>query len=639
MPEHGAGSTRCDSSHGCHALEFARMDDQGSSDWGAKVLPDGRVRFRLWAPAVSEVRLSLVDRPESLPLNRLPEGWHELVTDLASAGSLYRFALDRGLQVPDPASRFQPQDVSGPSEVIDTSQYVWLNLDWKGRPWHEAVIYELHVGSFTPEGTFRAAMEKLPHLAELGVTAIELMPIGDFPGTRNWGYDGVFWYAPESTYGRPEHLQEFVDAAHGHGLMVFLDVVYNHFGPEGNYLGTYAPSFFTERHHTPWGAAINYDGRHSSAVRDFAIENAQYWLAEFRLDGLRLDAVHTILDDSPRHLLDELADRVRRAFPDRHVHLILENEENQARRIARDSDSTPTHYTAQWNDDVHHVLHTAATGEGSGYYADYLGDDGKLARALAEGFAFQGERMTFRGTERGEPSAHLPPEAFVAFIQNHDQVGNRAFGDRLNEIAPEPAVRAVAACYLLLPQVPMLFMGEEWSAEQPFPFFCDFHGALADAVREGRRAEFARFPEFQDPVQRSRIPDPQSPETFRSAKLNWGALDKPQHRAWLEWYSELLGVRRREIVSRIPRIGGHGARYEVPGPGAVRIAWNVKGEHGNAEQLRLLANLCHRPLEGAGLVDGRIIWLEGEPSVADAVPPWTVCWSIRELHDPELSRS
>jgi maltooligosyltrehalose trehalohydrolase len=313
---------------------------------------------------------------------------------------------------------------------------------------------------------------------ELGVTAMEIMPIGDFPGTRNWGYDGVFWYAPESTYGRPEHLQAFVDAAHGHGLMVFLDVVYNHFGPEGNYLGVYAPAFFTERHHTPWGAAINYDGRDSSAVRDFAIENALYWLGEIRFDGLRLDAVHTIRDDSPRHLLDELAERVRGAFPDRQVHLILENEENEARRLGRNAERQPAHYTAQWNDDVHHVLHTAATGEGNAYYADYLGDDRKLGRSLAEGFAFQGERMRCRGNHRGEPSAHLPPDAFIAFIQNHDQVGNRAFGERLVEIAPDPAVRAVAACYLLLPQVPMLFMGEEWGAEQPFPFFCDFHGDL-----------------------------------------------------------------------------------------------------------------------------------------------------------------
>jgi malto-oligosyltrehalose trehalohydrolase len=400
--------------------------------------------------------------------------------------------------------------------------------------------------------------------------------------------------------------------------------VYNHFGPEGNYLGIYAPGFFTERHHTPWGAAINYDGRQSAPVREFAIGNALYWLGEFRFDGLRLDAVHTIRDEGPRHLLDELAERVRNEFPERPVHLILENEENESRRIARDPKGTPKHYTAQWNDDVHHVLHAAASGEGSGYYADYLGDDQKLARALAEGFAFQGEPMSFRGSPRGEPSAHLPPEAFVAFIQNHDQIGNRAFGERLNEIAPEPAVRAVAACYLLLPQVPMLFMGEEWSAEQPFPFFCDFHGALADAVREGRRAEFARFPEFRDPEQRGRIPDPQSPETFASAKLNWDSLGKPHHHAWVGWYRNILLVRRREIVPRIPRIEGNSAKYEVLGPAAMRVCWRV----GREEELRLVANICHRPLKIVATGKGRVLWLEGEPISDDVLPPWTVCWSI-----------
>lgn len=600
------------------------MSGDGSGNWGASVSPDGSVRFRIWAPAETEVRLSLVGRPEGLTMNRLEGGWHELETDLASPGSLYWFALGRGLEVPDPASRFQPQDVAGPSEVIDTSRYVWHHADWKGRPWHEAVIYEMHIGSFTPEGTFLAAIEKLPHLVELGVTAVEIMPIADFPGTRNWGYDGVFWYAPESTYGRPEHLQALVDAAHGHGLMVFLDVVYNHFGPEGNYLGTYAPSFFTERHRTPWGAAIDYEGPESAAVREFAIGNALYWVGDFRFDGLRLDAVHSIVDDSPRHFLDELAERVRGAFPERQVHLILENEENEARRLTRDAERRPRHYTAQWNDDVHHVLHTAATGEGSGYYGDYLQDDRKLGRALAEGFAFQGDHMRFRESARGEPSAHLPPDAFIAFIQNHDQVGNRAFGERLVEIAPEPAVRAVAATYLLLPQVPMLFMGEEWGAEQPFPFFCDFHGDLANAVREGRREEFSRFPEFQDPARRSLIPDPQSPETFASAKLEWDALSKPHHRAWLEWYRDVLLIRRREIVPRIPRISGNAARYEVLGPGAVCVRWRV----GEDEELRLLANLCHRPLPEVKLQEGRVIWLEGEPDTSGAAPPWSVCWSV-----------
>jgi malto-oligosyltrehalose trehalohydrolase len=384
---------------------------------------------------------------------------------------------------------------------------------WKTGGTEESVIYELHIGTFTSDGTFRAAIDKLDDLVELGVTAIELMPIADFPGARNWGYDGVYLFAPDATYGRPEDLKVLADAAHANGLMIFLDVVYNHFGPDGNYLDAYACQFFTDRHKTPWGAAINYDGPDSRPVRNFMIHNALYWLEEFHFDGLRLDAVHAIIDDSEMHLLEELADRVRDTFcGERHIHLILENEENEAHRLKRGPGGEPRIYTAQWNDDVHHVLHTAATGEDAGYYAEYRGDTDKLARSLAEGFAFQGEMMAYRGEPRGEPSAHLPPTAFVAFIQNHDQVGNRAFGDRLTASTPAEAVRAIAAIYLLAPQIPMLFMGEEWAAAQPFPFFCDFEAELGEAVRKGRREEFAKFPEFHDerrasvfPIQAPRI--------------------------------------------------------------------------------------------------------------------------------------
>ena len=406
----------------------------------------------------------------------------------------------------DPASRYQPEDVHGPSEVVDPAAFAWTDLEWQGRPWKEAVLYEMHIGAFTPEGTFGAAVTKLDYLLELGVTAIEIMPVGDFPGRRDWGYDGALSYAPDASYGRPEELKALVDAAHARGLMVLLDVVYNHFGPEGSFLKAIAPQFFTERYKTPWGEAINMDGDGSGPVREYFIHNALYWIEEFHFDGLRFDAVHAILDDSPRHLLEELAERVRSAFPGDHVHLILENEENQASRLARDSTGRPRWYTAQWNDDLHHVLHVAVTGELAGYYGDYIGRPEKLGRALAEGFAFQGEVMPYRGGPRGEPSGALPPTAFVAFAQNHDQVGNRAFGDRLSAIASPEAVRAVGAVYLLLPQIPMLFMGEEWGAAQPFPFFCDFGPDLAQAVRKGRREEFARFPEFEDPAVRERIP-------------------------------------------------------------------------------------------------------------------------------------
>jgi malto-oligosyltrehalose trehalohydrolase len=547
-------------------------------------------------------------------------GWHVLRTDAAAPGSRYRFVLPDGLHVPDPASRFQPEDVHGPSEVIDPAAHRWSDAAWRGRPWAEAVVYELHIGTFTPEGSFRGAIGRLDHLVALGVTAIEIMPIADFPGARNWGYDGVLPYAPDSSYGRPEDLKALVQEAHARGLMVLLDVVYNHFGPEGAYLHAIAPQAFTDRHATPWGAALNFDGADAAPVRDFFIHNALYWIEEFHLDGLRLDAVHAIIDDSPRHLLEELAERLRAAVPDRPIHLVLENEENQASRLRRDAQGAPRQYTAQWNDDVHHVLHVAASGEQAGYYADYHGDTERLARALAEGFAFQGEVMPYRGHGRGEASADLPPTAFVAFIQNHDQIGNRAFGDRLTHFAPAEAVRAVAAVSLLLPQVPMLFMGEEWAAAQPFPFFCDFGPDLADAVRQGRRNEFSRFPEFADPASRERIPDPMAEATFASAKLRWEDAGKPPHADWLAWYRAVLAVRHAEIIPRLAGIH-RGGTYRVVAAGAVEIRWALAG--GGA--LRLAANLSAQAAGGFTPDPGRLIWRQGE------VPgPWSVRWSIED---------
>ncbi|HEX4615198.1 MAG TPA: malto-oligosyltrehalose trehalohydrolase, partial [Stellaceae bacterium] len=592
--------------------------------FGAESQVDGRVRFRLWAPPHREVQIELDG--ETVAMQPIGEGWHELVTERAHAGTRYRFVLPDGLRVPDPASRYQPEDVHGPSEVIDPAAYVWCDAGWSGRPWEEAVVYELHIGAFTPEGTFRAAVDKLDHLVALGVTAIELMPIGDFPGGRNWGYDGVLPYAPDSSYGRPEDLKALVDAAHARGLMVLLDVVYNHFGPEGAYIHPIAPRTFTDRHKTPWGAAINFDGSDSGPVREFVIHNALYWIEEFHLDGLRLDAVHAILDDSPKHLLEELAERVRAATPDRHIHLILENEENHAERLVRDGNGKPRWYTAQWNDDVHHVLHVAASGETKGYYADYKSDTEKLGRALAEGFAFQGELMPYRGHPRGAPSADLPPTAFVAFIQNHDQVGNRAFGDRVTDFAPAEAVCAIAAVYLLLPQIPMLFMGEEWGAAQPFPFFCDFGPELADAVRRGRREEFARFPEFQDPAMRERIPDPMAEETFASAKLDWASIERAPHAGWLDWYRRVLSVRHTEIVPRLAAISA-GGEYEVLGDGAVVVRWQLSG----GDKLVLAANLAARPATGFPVEPGRVLWQEGVVREDGNFGAWAVRWSIEEV--------
>ena len=589
----------------------------GMTQHGALVRPDGRVQFRLWAPACDHIDLQLVNSDTTFALARSADGWHELITGEARAGDLYFFVLPGGMRIPDPASRFQPDDVHGPSEIVDCSGWQG-NSHWEGRAWEEAVLYELHVGAFTPEGTFRGAMERLDYLRSLGITAIELMPVGDFPGKRNWGYDGVLPFAPDSIYGRPEDLKALIDAAHARGLMVLLDVVYNHFGPDGNYLSLYAPQFFTERQKTPWGKAIHFDGPMSRPVRDYFIQNALHWIEHYGFDGLRLDAVHTFIDDSPRHILKEISDCVREAAHGRRVHLILENEENEAHWLGGG-------FTAQWNDDAHHVLHTAATGERDGYYKDYLGDTNKLGRALAQGFAFQGETMHYRGSPRGTASSHLPPSAFVAFLQNHDQIGNRAFGDRISTLAPREAIRAAAAIYLLLPQIPMLFMGEEWGSGTPFPFFCDFGPELGAKVRKGRREEFARLPAFREPAVRALIPDPQALATFTSANLRWEDLEQGEHREWLHWYRRVLEVRRAKIVPLVRRIGA-AASYEVLGDGAVQVQW----QSGPRCRLTLTANLSLAAVGGFPRQAGEHIWREGCVEKEGWLGPWSVIWSIHE---------
>jgi len=587
--------------------------------FGAQILPQGGVRFRLWAPSQAEMTVEC--RGTTQAMRSRVGGWHECVIDDARAGDRYVFVLPDGRRLPDPASRFQPEEVHGASEVVDTAAFQW-QVDWRGRRWEEVVLYELHVGTFTSRGTFDAAIDRLDHLAGLGVTAVEIMPVADFPGRRNWGYDGVYLYAPDASYGRPEDLQRLVDAAHARGIAVLLDVVYNHFGPEGNYLPALAPRFFTERHRTPWGAAINFDDVGAREVREFFIENALYWLREFRLDGLRLDAVHAIIDDSSTHILEDIAQRARAAIGDRPVHLLLENEHNEARRLERVADAPPPLFTAQWNDDVHHVLHVAATGEGNGYYSEYLRNTRLLGRALAEGFAWQGEVLRFTGRARGEPSARLPPTAFVSFIQNHDQVGNRACGERLESLAAPEAIRAVAAVYLLAPQVPMLFMGEEWGAREPFLFFCDFQGELADAVRNGRRSEFSRFPEFSDPAARERIPDPLDEQTFLASKLRWEESSLPPHAERLRWYRRLLAVRRERIVPLLPSIP-RGGTFQVIHDDAVFVSWRCT----DGRCLRLSANLGDRTVEFP-YDSGRVLWHEGPAPSETALARWSVRWTL-----------
>lgn len=573
---------------------------------GPELLPAGGVRFRLWAPSAERVEI-LLEEQAPQEMRPVGEGWYETLVPHADAGSRYRYRIDSEAFVPDPASRFQPEDVHGPSEVI-SPDFDWQDDAWQGRPWEEAVIYELHVGTFTPEGTFAGVESRLDHLAGLGVTAIELMPISDFEGRRNWGYDGVLPYAPDASYGRPEALKSLIRAAHRRGIMVFLDVVYNHFGPSGNYLHSYAQPFFTERHMTPWGAGINFDGRQSPSVRSFFLDNALYWLNEFRFDGLRFDAVHAILDDSQPHFLHELAQTIRAAMPPgRHVHLILENEHNAA-------DLLEEHYSAQWNDDFHHAVHVLLTGQDSGYYGDYSEDTRhKLATALTEGFIYQGHPSPRSGKKRGQPSGHLAPIAFVNHIQNHDQIGNRAMGDRLATLVGADALRFATELLLLSPFIPMLFMGEEWAEKAPFQFFCDFDGELADAVRNGRRKEFAAFPEFSDEKQRQRIPDPNAEETFIRSKIDWEKGDK----AHLSFVRKLLRLRQEEIVPLLAS-GWIGTQHRWHTPHVLQVEWRFqKGT------LQLISNLSIEPTSVPG-ISGR--FLSGEDG--EYLPAWSNRWSI-----------
>ncbi|HUH58651.1 MAG TPA: malto-oligosyltrehalose trehalohydrolase [Candidimonas sp.] len=538
---------------------------------------DGIIRFQVWAPGVEQMKLEL-NGAVARPMRRVAEGFHELDCRCAP-GTRYRYQLPSGMSVPDPASRLQDGDVHDASIVLDHDSYQWRHPDWRGRPWTEAVIYELHVGLL---GGFRGVQSRLQELADLGITAIELMPIADFPGPRNWGYDGVLPYAPDGAYGSPDALKQLVDAAHGLGIMVILDVVYNHFGPDGNYLSRYAPDFFRGDLETPWGPAIDF---RKMPVRSFFAENALYWLREYRFDGLRLDAVHAISDQT---WLPEMAQFVReRLDADRYVHLILENDQNTASLLQKG-------YDAQWNDDAHHVLHTVLTGEDQGYYGAYAEDTtGKLARVLAEGFVFQGEPSPWhKGKRRGEPSTSLPPTAFVFFLQNHDQTGNRALGERLVSLCKSSdALHAAVALQLLTPHIPMLFMGEEYGTESPFLYFTSFTSdELACAVREGRRKEFAGFPEFSDPRARERIPDPNAEDTWRQCKLD-NAAGKPQAVQWRKRYRRLLRLRGAHITPYLN--GAHSASASVLAPLCVVARWQL----GNEAILSLYCNLSRSSVE------------------------------------------
>jgi maltooligosyltrehalose trehalohydrolase len=595
-----------------HVLPRSLTREQ-ESKFGTQIIPNG-VRFRLWAPGSKSVSVKIYNPNRIQPLLPVGRGWFEAEVEAVAPGDLYKFVLDDGTEVPDPASRFQPEDVDGPSEVIDPRAFEWTDLGWRGRPWEETVLYELHVGTFTPEGTYRAVIDKLDHLVDLGVTALELMPVADFRGRWNWGYDGAMLFAPDSSYGRPEDLKALVDAAHARGLMVFLDVVYNHFGPKGNYLNIYAPAV-TDKHATPWGPSVNYDDEGSHMIRDMVHANARYWLNEFRFDGLRFDAVHAIVDNGPKHMLQDVAEQIRASTDGRHIHLVAENSENEADWMKRREDGTPGLYTAQWSDDIHHSLHCAVTGESHWYYADFAGRIDLLARALAEGLGWQGEWMEHEKTNKGEPSAYLPATAFVSYIQNHDQAGNRAAGERITELAPPEAVRAVATINLLSPHIPLIFMGEEWSASQPFMFFSDVGADLADAIREGRREELKDTPQPPGGV----APDPMAESTFRACKLAWDDLGQSEHARFLALYRQLLALRQREIVPRLYDLEGHSSAYELMGDKAFRVSWTL----GDGSELSMLANLSSEALDGVEIWADHHLWLEGF-ATGNRLEPWSV---------------
>jgi maltooligosyltrehalose trehalohydrolase len=578
--------------------------------FGPELTSDG-VHFRLWTPAARSVDL-LLNRPHRMKSEN--NGWYSLFVAQAEVGTRYRFRVDGEHEVPDPASAFQPDDVTGPSEVVDHSAFSWRAKDWRGRPWEDAAILELHIGTFTPAGTFRAAIDKLDHVAQMGFSAIELMPIADFSGVRNWGYDGVLFYAPDSAYGRPEDLKALIDAAHLHGLMVLLDVVYNHFGPEGNYLGRYAPQFFAKAD-TPWGSAIDY---RVPEVRQFAIQNALHWIEHYRFDGLRLDAVHAISEPGEPHVLEELS-RVVGSYAGRNhraVHLVLENDDNRTTMLDPRIDPPSGRYRAQWNDDYHHAWHVWLTGECHGYYVDYeQAPLQHIARALKSGFAYQGERSEHRhGRKRGEASATLPPTAFINFLQNHDQIGNRPFGNRLTTQVAEQALEAALKVTLLAPMPPLMFMGDEWGSTRPFPFFCDFRGGLGEAVRKGRRQEFkAAYAALA-----AGLPDPLAEETFRSAVLDWDACRSAAGRQRLELVQRLLLARRQHIAPRLSQTSFGSAQVS----GFVICAYWTVAQEG---KLILVANLGAECADAPDWPRGVPIW--GEAPGA-SLPPHFVSWSI-----------
>ena len=572
--------------------------------WGAEFISADIVRFRVWAEGQKSMTLSL--RHRDIAMEAVGNGWFQIDVPGVKHGDEYQLRLADGRLIPDPATRAQRDDVNGPSVVIDPRRYQPVNRDWKGRPWEETVIYELHPGTFTPEGTFVAAIEKLPWLAELGITQIEVMPVSQFGGSRGWGYDGVLLYAPHSAYGTPADFHAFIDAAHGLGLSVVLDIVLNHFGPEGNYLSLLSPGFFHQDRMTPWGNAIAYE---NEAVRQYITDAPLFWLTEYQLDGLRFDAIDQIEDRSARHVLIEIAENIRAAIPDRHIHLTTEDSRNVIFLHPRDENGHTPLFTAEWNDDFHNAAHVFATGETHAYYQDFAHQPAKnVARALAEGFVYQGEVSPQTGQPRGVSCAVQPPQFFVDFIQNHDQTGNRAHGERLISLAGAEKTRVLLAALLLSPHIPLLFMGEEYGETHPFLFFTDFQGALAKAVREGRAKEFAGHAGHD-----ASVPDPNDPQTFIRSKLDWQKAASEEGKSWLRFTRNLILLRHRYIVPLLAAGGTVEGRILHAAAHALAVSWRFP-----SGTLSLALNIGTKPVDLPALAgETRFAW----PEVNDVLPP------------------
>lgn len=536
---------------------------------GADLLPAGGVHYRIWAPQAQAVEVVIFE-PEgnsivrALAMTARADGFYVVVDKQGAAGDRYQYRVNGNL-FPDPFSRWQPNDPADPSMVIDPHAYRWKVDHWLRLPLEEAILYELHIGAFTPEGTFRSAINRLDYLVELGVTTLEIMPVAAYPGQRNWGYDGVMLFAPDSSYGHPDDFRALVDAAHQRGLNVILDVVYNHFGPEGNYLGCFSPHYFNPQLKTPWGDAINFSGPQSRHVRAIFLANVAYWLDEFRLDGFRLDATHEILDSSTPHILAEIARTARQ----RGAIVTAEDDRNLA-SLALPAEQGGTGLDGLWADDFHHTVRVALTGKREGYFASFEGTPDELAQTAAHGWFYRGQPTPFMPRPRGTPTGNVRPAQLIHCISNHDQTGNQAFGERLNHLVSPEAYRAASALLCLTPGTPLLFMGQEWAASSPFLYFTDHHDELGRMVTEGRRREFKEFVAALDQTQGPPvIPDPQAEATFLQSKLRWDELSLPAHQQSLLLYRELLHLRRTEVDIR--KRTRQNCRAELLGDGVVGI--------------------------------------------------------------------